>query len=77
MVLDSRCCIKADYKIFSIVFEIVSDRQFYRCWGRGKHMYGRGLDDMNLSGDVHAALVPEPPCLSRDAGIEEDLALLG
>ena len=43
---------------------------------RGKHRFGLDRDDMNLSGDVHAAPVPEPSCPSRDAGTEEDLALL-
>ena len=28
----------------------------------GKHRFGRGLDGTDLSGDVHAALVPDPSC---------------
>ena len=74
MALGFRCSIKVDTKIFSIVSEVVRERQktmVLLMLGQGASIngFGRGLDDMNLSGDVHAALVPEPSCLSRDAGI--------
>ena len=64
---------KEDTQDFNLVWGCVGETKAdssINAGARGKHRFGRSVEDVNLFGNVHAALVPEPFSLSRDAGTE-------